>query len=52
MIDKKSFLEIVKNFSREEFRDYLYRDINKKRKLLNVIIIVNDNEIEKYKSLI
>jgi hypothetical protein len=52
MIDKKSFLEIVKNFSREEFRDYLYRDINKKRKLLNVIIIVNDNEIEKYKTLI
>ena len=52
MIDKKSFLEIVKNFSREEFRDYLYRDINKKRKLLNIIIIVNDNEIEKYKTLI
>lgn len=52
MIDKKSFLEIVKGFSREEFREYLYRDINKKRKLVNIVIIVNANDINKYKSLI
>ena len=52
MIDKKSFLEVVKGYTRENFREYLYRDINKKRKLLNIVIIVDANEINKYKSLI
>lgn len=52
MMDKKSFLEIVKGYTREDFRNYLYRDIDKKRKLLNIVIIVDDNDIEKYKSLI
>ena len=42
MIDKKSFLETVKNFSREDFKEYLYRDINKKRKLLTIAIKVDD----------
>lgn len=36
-MEKKEFLDIVKNFSREDFKSYLYREINKKRKLLVVI---------------
>ena len=52
MIDKKSFLEIVKGYSREDFRNYLYRDINKKRKLVSIVIIVDANDVNKYKSLI
>ena len=52
MIDKNGFLETVKNFSREDFREYLYRDINKKRKLLTVVIKVDDADKEYYLKLI
>ena len=52
MIDKKSFLETVKNFSREDFREYLYRDINKKRKLLTIVIKVDDADKDYYLNLI
>ena len=52
MIDKKDFLETVKNYSREDFREYLYRDINKKRKLLTVVIKVDDVDKEYYLKLI
>ena len=36
-MEKQEFLEIVKGFSREDFKKYLCREINKKRKLLVVI---------------
>ena len=36
-MEKQEFLEIVKGFSREDFKKYLYRESNKKRKLLVVI---------------
>jgi ribosomal protein L20A (L18A) len=52
MIDKKSFLETVKNFSREDFKEYLYRDINKKRKLLTIAIKVDDGDKDYYLNLI
>lgn len=37
-MDRKEFLDIVKGFSREDFKKYLYREINgRKRKLLVII---------------
>lgn len=42
-MEKQEFLDIVKNFSREDFKKYLYREINRKRKLLVVIKRVTKN---------
>lgn len=39
---KNNFLDQVINFSREDFRNYLYRNINKKRKLIEPIIFIDD----------
>lgn len=36
-MERKEFLDIVKGFSREDFKKYLYREINGKRKLLVII---------------
>lgn len=36
-MEREEFLEIVKNFSREDFKKYLYREINKKQKLITII---------------
>lgn len=41
---KREFLDIVSKFSREEFRDYLYKSPNKKLKLLDVVTIIGDNK--------
>lgn len=46
-MEKKEFLEIVKGFSRKDFKDYMYREINKKRKLIDVIsgnLVKNTNK--------
>ena len=42
-MDRKEFLDIVKGFSREDFKKYLYREINRKRKLLVIIERVTKN---------
>lgn len=45
-MERAEFLDIVKNFSREEFKKYLYREINKKQKLITIVTRVkfpNDN---------
>jgi len=42
-MEKQEFLDIVKNFSREDFKKYLYREINRKRKLLVVMKRVTKN---------
>ena len=52
MIEKQEFLDIVRSFSREDFREYLYRDINKKRKLLTIAIKIDDNDKEYYFKLL
>ena len=52
MIEKQDFLDIVKGYTREEFREYLYRDINKKRKLLTIAIRIDDNDKEYYLNLL
>lgn len=44
---KEEFLEIVKNFSRDDFKEYLYRKINKKRKLMVIIKMNSDRDIKK-----
>lgn len=36
-MERDEFLKIVKNFSREDFKKYLYREINKKQKLIMII---------------
>lgn len=43
---KEEFLEIVKNFSRDDFKEYLYRKINKKRKLMVIIKMNPDRDIK------
>jgi hypothetical protein len=48
-MNKSEFLEIVKNFSRKDFYDYLNRNINKKQKLINVVIIVDDDSFNNKK---
>lgn len=52
MINKNSFLSQVINFSREDFRKYLYRNINKKQKLIEPIIFIDDLTIKNKKSII
>lgn len=52
MIEKQDFLDIVKGYTREDFREYLYRDINKKRKLLTIAIRIDDNDKEYYLNLL
>jgi hypothetical protein len=52
MIDKQTFLETVKGYDREQFREYLYRDINKKRKLLTIAIRIDDNDKDYYLKLL
>ena len=48
-MNKSEFLEIVKNFSRKDFYDYLNRNINKKQKLINVVVIVDDDSFNNKK---
>ena len=50
IVNKSEFLEIVKNFSRKDFYDYLNRNINKKQKLINVVIIVDDDSFNNKKN--
>ncbi|MBQ8130889.1 MAG: hypothetical protein IJ193_00195 [Bacilli bacterium] len=52
IMSKQKFLDIVKGYNREEFREYLYRDINKKRKLLVIAIKVDDEDKDHYLSLL
>ncbi len=52
MIDKQNFLDIVKGYSRDDFREYLYRDINKKRKLLTIAIKIDDNDKDYYLNIL
>ena len=48
-MNKSEFLKILKNFSRKDFYDYLNRNINKKQKLINVVIIVDDDSFNNKK---
>ncbi len=48
-MNKSEFLEIVKNFSRKDFYEYLNRNINKKQKLINVVVIVDDDSFNNKK---
>ena len=48
-MNKSEFLEIVKKFSREDFYNYLNRNIEKKQKLINVIVIVDDDSFNNKK---
>ncbi len=50
---KEEFLETISKYSREELKDYLYRYIHTKRKLMNAITIVDDvakSKLDKTKS--
>jgi hypothetical protein len=49
-MNKSDFLETVKNFSREDFYKYLNRNIEKKQKLINIIIITDNDLFNSKKS--
>lgn len=42
---KEEFLEIISNYSREDFKKYLYRYINKKQKLIDGITTIDANSM-------
>jgi hypothetical protein len=47
---KEEFLDTISKYSREELKDYLYRYINTKRKLMNAVTFLDNNEMSKSKS--
>lgn len=43
-MEKEEFLDKVSKFSREDFRNYLYKSSNKKQKLLQIVTIIDSDE--------
>lgn len=46
---REIFLSQVLGFDREKFREYLYRNINKKRKLIELFDVIQDFDSSKNK---
>jgi hypothetical protein len=42
-LDKEQFLEIVKGYNREEFREYLLNAQNRKQKLVRIITLLDED---------
>ena len=43
-VDKETFLDIVSKYDREEFRQYLYKDKDKKKKLVTFITYKDEDK--------